>query len=458
MSTLLQTVLQTVSRYGMLCQGDSVLCCVSGGADSAAMLHLLAEVQDQLGISVNAIHVNHGLRGEESDRDEAAVRKLCEELGVALEVSYLQLSHKRSIEETARELRYQAFFEAAVKFSCNRIATAHTENDNAETVLLHLTRGSGLHGLTGIPAVRGNIIRPLLGASREAVLQYLFENGISYCEDSSNACVEFSRNRIRHRVVSELSEINPAAVKAIANTASLLSQDEDFIRNEVARSLSFASENDCAWRYPCERLTKLHPAISSRVMLELSRNAVGDGAFCLESARIADITALLHSRSPSAEVHLSNGLVVRRVYDELEFTKRFEVQTEEFQLHEGERCRIGRFVVHWMSENDSKVHKNFMLYELDSAIIADCITVRSRKTGDRIKRIGRPCKTLKRLMIDEKIGKHLREELPVLVSGENLILVHGVGIDERFVSKSNQDKIKIEIGLCCDETERSTDQ
>ena len=194
MSEVRNAVLKAVSENQMLAQGDRVLCCVSGGADSVAMLHILSRLADTLGISVCAVHVNHGLRGEESDTDEAFVCEFCETLGIELHVQRLSLTLEHSIEETARELRYQAFFDTADLLSCNRIATAHTENDNAETVLLHLARGSGLHGLTGIPAVRGRIIRPLILTSRAEVLEYLRENSLSYREDSSNASVEFSRN------------------------------------------------------------------------------------------------------------------------------------------------------------------------------------------------------------------------------------------------------------------------
>ena len=399
MSRLNKSVLQTISKHQMLSPGDRVLCCVSGGADSVAMLHVLLELAEALEVSLFAIHVNHGLRGEESERDEAFVRMLCETLGVTLAVRRLQLSKEHSIEETARKMRYQAFYEVAEAFSCNRIATAHTEDDNAETVLLHLARGSGLHGLTGIPAVRKEIIRPLLDSSRSSVLSYLQENKIDYCEDSSNTSVAFARNRIRHRVLPELLKINTAAISSIAKTAMLLKRDEDYLLEEAQRWMSYAVELHDTWRYPCSVLLQQHDAIRSRVILQLMRNALNHPSYSVESAKFQKVIGLLSSDSPSAELQFTSGLLVRRVYDHLEFSKEIVFPTEACFLHEGESCRFGRFIVKWHRENETKIHKNFMLYELDSAIIGDCIQVRSRRTGDQLKLQDRHTKSVKRWMI-----------------------------------------------------------
>ena len=172
-------------RLGLFSEGDRVICAVSGGADSMAMLWCLHCLQSELSVSVQAAHFNHRLRGAESDRDERFVREFCASRGIALTVGAApEGSYGASgVEETARRLRY-AFFET---LDCDKLATAHNANDNAETVLLNLMRGAGLRGLCGIPPVRGRIVRPLLFASRTEILEFLRAEGVAFVEDSTNA-------------------------------------------------------------------------------------------------------------------------------------------------------------------------------------------------------------------------------------------------------------------------------
>ena len=193
--------LALAGQYAMLPAGCRVLCACSGGADSTALLHLLCSMPR---VTVVCAHFNHRLRGAESDRDEAFVRSMCERLGVDCvcggeDVAAAAAARGAGIEETARALRYAFLEETAVKCGCDRIATAHHAEDNAETVLMNLVRGSGLRGLCGIPPVRDGVIRPLLNATRKEILEYLAENGLSYVDDSTNELDDCARNRIRHR-------------------------------------------------------------------------------------------------------------------------------------------------------------------------------------------------------------------------------------------------------------------
>ena len=187
---------------GLFSAGDRVVCALSGGADSMAMLWCLHSLQAGLGITVSAAHFNHRLRGAEADRDEAFVRAFCAGRGIALTVGSADVAqyakdHGQSLEEAARECRY-AFLRA---LPCDKLATAHTADDNAETVLLHLLRGSGLRGLCGIPPRRGSIVRPLLSVTREQVTAFLRAENIAWVEDSTNAEEFCTRNRLRRRVL-----------------------------------------------------------------------------------------------------------------------------------------------------------------------------------------------------------------------------------------------------------------
>ena len=207
---MLDTVKRTISDYMMLETGENVLVALSGGADSAALLLSLRE----LGYPVRAFHLNHCLRGAESDRDEAFCRRLCEKLGVELTVERVDIAAAAgdsAVEETARRIRYARLEHAAHGV---KIAVAHNADDNLETMLFHLVRGTGAKGLTGIPPVRGRIIRPLIEVERREIEAFLRERGQDFVTDSTNADTAYTRNRLRQEVVPVLRELNPQAVQA----------------------------------------------------------------------------------------------------------------------------------------------------------------------------------------------------------------------------------------------------
>ena len=218
--TMLETVKQTIEDYHMLSPGEPVLAALSGGADSVALLRALLA----LGYSVRAFHLNHCLRGAESDRDETFCRALCERLGVPLTVERIDVRAQTAgegIEAAARRIRYERLVAAA---QGAKIATAHTADDNLETMLFHLARGTGPKGLAGIPPVRGDIIRPLIGAERAQVEAYLAELGQDFVTDSTNLSGDYTRNRIRHEVVPVLRQLNPSVCGAAARLGGLLRQ------------------------------------------------------------------------------------------------------------------------------------------------------------------------------------------------------------------------------------------
>ena len=207
---MLETVKRTIADHAMLAPGETVLLALSGGADSVALLCALRA----LGYPVRAFHLNHCLRGAESDRDEAFCRALCERLGVPLTVERIDVRAQTAgegIEAAARRIRYERLAAAA---QGAKIATAHTADDNLETMLFHLARGTGPKGLAGIPPVRDGVIRPLIGVERAQVEAYLAELGQDYVTDSTNLADSYTRNRIRHGVVPALRQINPEAGRA----------------------------------------------------------------------------------------------------------------------------------------------------------------------------------------------------------------------------------------------------
>ena len=205
-------------------QGDRVICAISGGADSVALLWCLYLLREQLDLKLSAAHLNHGLRGEESDRDEDFVRQLCAGYQIPLTVGRTQVQAQgRGLEDAARRARY-TFLESLDPAA--KIATAHTADDNAETVLLHLIRGAGLRGLGGIAPARGRVIRPMLGVTRQEVEAFLEHWNLPHVEDSSNGQPDFLRNRVRSRIMPLLRQENPRFARRSSETALPLRRDE----------------------------------------------------------------------------------------------------------------------------------------------------------------------------------------------------------------------------------------
>lgn len=229
-----------IIKEQMIEKEDRILLGVSGGADSVCLLCLLQELSKRMGFSLGVLHIEHGIRGEESLRDADFVRRLCREKGLPFEqrsydVPKLAKEEGLSEEEAGRKVRYAAFSEKMEKEGYQKTAVAHNLNDNAETMLFHLARGSALAGLSGIPAVRGRIIRPLLCLERREIEAYLAAIGQDYCQDRTNQELIYSRNRIRHQILPELEEINPKAVEHMGKTAAFIGEADLYLTREAKK-------------------------------------------------------------------------------------------------------------------------------------------------------------------------------------------------------------------------------
>ena len=436
----MKQLLQFTAKHDMLPEGAYILCAVSGGADSMCMLAMLDELTRKGTIRIAAAHFDHGLRGAESDRDAEFVRNYCASHDIAYyfgagNVRDYAEKKKISIETAARELRYDFLQKTAEKVVADRIATAHTADDNAETVLLNLIRGSGLKGLCGIPPVRGNIIRPILWMNRKQVMDYLKEHGIPHIEDSSNSELIYTRNKLRHSVIPLLEQFNPRFLEAIFETSELIEEDETYLSSLADKVLWNAKREVYGLRISAGDLKKLPKPVAARVVMGASEEL---GAAITRSL-VDGVMELAFSDSPSAKRNFAGGLTVLREYGDIIFTRLpLEIKTfapVKLSLNETvEVPELGLTFTYVSGVPEEKINNSFNTFLFKKDSICGKIAVRPRKTGDRISFGGtRGTKTLKKLFIDEKIPLRLRESIPVFSDEKGVIAVPGFGMDIRCI-------------------------
>lgn len=397
-----------LKEQALLSPGDSVIAAVSGGADSVAMLFALYLLRDELGITLEAAHFNHHLRGAESDRDEAFVTDFCGHYDIPLHLGSGRIvPGKKGLEAAARDARY-----AFLRRLPGKVATAHTADDNAETVLMRLIRGTGLKGLGAIAPVSGNVIRPMLTVTRDDVEAFLEEYALPHVEDSSNGTDDFLRNRIRHGILPLMRTENPRIGENLSAMALLLRQDEACLQAMIPEE-----------QVPdVSRLKAMEPALRRRA---LERFLKAQGVREPEQIHILQAEQLLYHWSPSAAMQFPGGVTIGRQYDRL---VRLECAPElpETRLSvPGETCIGGkRFVSEYATDLEERP---------DSVLVCPVgvLTVRSRRSGDTMRLPG-GTRSLKKMYIDRKIPASQRAAVPVLADDRGVLAVFGIGTDIRF--------------------------
>ncbi len=452
---LLQKAKETIKKFHMLKKSDSVVVGVSGGADSVALLHVLFTLQKEYDLTLQAVHVHHGLRGAEADRDLAFVEQLCQMWQIPCASYYFNVAAeavRRGVgeEEAGRQLRYAAFYEEACG---GKIAVAHNRNDQAETVLMRLCRGAGMTGLAGIAPVRGTIIRPLLFCSRKEIEAYCQKEGLDFCDDRTNKMEIYTRNKIRLGLLPWMErEINKGVVEHIARTAQLLAEEEDFLEKAAKKALEdcMVSHREGQVVLQKEALKKLHPALRRRTLrrgFRLLERDIRDLSF----THMMQLEELL-DKETGKQISLALGLGAEIQYDNLRLFLNNMNKTGGYCYEISPKKTIfiketGKFVR--ISFNAEKNRENpfpvcTKVFDYDKIDKALCC--RTRQPGDRLSIGGGHEKKLKDFMIDEKIPREDRERIPLIACGAEILWVVGYRTAEKFsVDETTKNILSIQI-------------
>lgn len=468
-----EKVRQYIFEQDLIRSHQRILVGVSGGADSLCLLCVLCRLKEELSLELVVVHVHHMLRGAAADRDSDFVRRLAEKKGLPFylvkeDVKALAAREHLSEEEAGRNIRYKAFAEIAAQQQCHRIAVAHHQNDQAETVLFHLFRGSDIQGMTGMRSRNGQIIRPLLCLNRRQIEDYLEREGISWCQDATNEDVAYTRNRIRHDILPLAEQyINDQAVSHVARTAESLAQAKEYIDCMVCQVENQCIKDNQIYIHP---LMEQHPYVQKQIVYRQLGRVAGKKKD-LEAIHTKQIMELLH-RENGKKVILPYGVTVVKEYDRLSFLKREDGQKvyQEKNIPEGlwiknekgeyeqqsldivnieltpDMAEMEIFYqqpeggikvrFYWLKDRkdidailkSNAVHpKKCCTKYLDCGKMKNAFSLRFPLTGDfmEINREGQT-KRFNRLCIDQKVPARLRNKLLVLANGAHILWICGM--------------------------------
>lgn len=445
-------VKKIIERYNMFSPGDRVLVGVSGGPDSVCLLHILNRCRKEMALSLHIVHINHGIRKRESKREEKFVSHLASRMSLPITVKSLDVpSYARkkrlTIEEAARDMRYSAFEQLAGKLNAKKIALGHTASDQVETVLMHLLRGSGPQGLSGIPPVRklGStaIVRPLIEVNREEILNYLKKNNLTFCLDSSNRKTEYFRNKVRLKLLPLLRKnYNENIDGALLRLSEILKEENAYWERVVERVLgkvvSWEAEKILI---DFKKFLRYNVIVQRRVLYRLFGGIVS-------LSQIEAIRNLAQKSSQGKRIYLGKRFSVRKEGNFLIFSSSPERRFKKFNYPlrvpgkneiEGLNLTLNTRIVDFYPVSEKET--NTAYFDIDK-INFKKLLLRNRREGDRFRPFGlRGTKKLSDFFIDRKIPRRLRDRVPLLVEGKDILWV--VGIRRADKARITEDTKKI---------------
>ncbi|MCS1352392.1 tRNA lysidine(34) synthetase TilS [Mechercharimyces sp. CAU 1602] len=441
-------VAQQIEVHDWIDEGELILVAVSGGADSMALLHILHTLSPRFSCRLLAVHIDHQLRGSESDEDANYVLEQCKRWGIdchteKISVRDVLATEKGNLQDTARQLRYEAFVKIAKQTGATKLAVAHHADDQVETIIMRLLRGTGVAGLQGIPVTRSlppvTVIRPLLGVERSHIEQYCEQEGIMPRQDSSNQSLKYTRNRIRQQVVPLLQQMEPRVKEHLISLAEMVSKEEEAWRLYVEQAKKDVVVTEEAGRVvlACEQLLLLPLALQRRLIKLILK--------CLSSSTeqeetftaITQTLYLAQHAEPSVSVDLAGGVVARRQYQLLVIEMKKQAPQRE-SVESVVRIPIpgtiklptfaGELTVIITEKKIESLQNTSSYYAVfDRAYLREPVVVRSRRTGDRMRPWGvNGTKKVKDMLIDAKIPVTIRDRVPIVCHGETIIWIPGV--------------------------------
>ncbi len=463
-----------IQKYHMLTCGDKVIAGVSGGADSVCLFLMLLELREKIGFDLIAVHVHHGLRGEAADQDQRFVEALCEQHRIPLEIFRVNLEsiakkRKQSLEEAGRMVRREAFDSVCQKYGGNKIALAHHQNDNAETLLWNLSRGTGLDGLGGIRPVNGKFIRPLLCMNRKEIEEYLAKRKQSYCIDETNAGTDYTRNKLRHLVLPILEEqVNLAAVRHMNETMEQIWELQEYMQEQVEAAYQECvqehSEKAC-WIQIQQNSFETFPELIKKMVIRKGMEQVGGKKRDLSHKHV-DVMMELMNKQVGRTLDLPYEMHAKRNYEGIRLEKRRTYSSgEEKKAEIMQECMSelnipGEII---LADRNLKVRckimekpKNLSIKDIpqkiytkwfDYDIIKSSLYIRTRQAGDNIviDEKGHQ-KKLKSWFVDEKIPKEVRDSQLLLAENNDILWVLGHRMSKAYqVKQSTKWILQIEV-------------
>jgi tRNA(Ile)-lysidine synthase len=460
---IVDKIKETIKKHRMLSPGDRVLVAVSGGPDSVCLLRVLQTLAKKLDLTLQVAHLDHMFRGKESADEAQFVADLAKKLGIPATLAQIDVpafcrERGLSAQEGAREVRYGFLRRVADETGSSRIAVGHTAEDQAETFMMRLLRGAGTSGLSAIPPVRDNIIRPLIDVTRKEVLEYLKKSEINYVTDPSNTKPVYTRNRVRLELMPVLKRFNPRIVETLAAEANLLRDEDVAIERHcaaLAESILVREENDLLIKRT--EFNILPPAFKRRLLKKAS-DLAGVRSSGLSRDQIDEAVSFMAAARTGRTMDLPSGLTIGREYDSFYMRPASGANTFCLQLsipglttipELGLAIETGvrdRAQGNEKGPEDTPGSDNFVwqaLFDYDK--MGSLLTLRSRQKGDRFypAGMGGKSKKIQDYFVDQKVPRRKRDTIPLLCSGQDILWVVGLRTDERFLPGPNTKRVLV---------------
>lgn len=435
-------VLTTIQKHKMLDGGERVLIALSGGPDSVCLTLALHKLSKMFHLTLDAIYIDHGLRPDETPAEAQFCKDFCQGLGIgyhykAIDVKTLVLNEKMNKHEAARLLRYHALDETALFLKSQRIALGHNQNDVVETFFINMMRGSGTRGLGGIPAVRGIVIRPLIESTREEIEAFLKAEDARYVVDSSNLKTDYTRNKIRAKLFPVIKDIFPEFIKTVSKTAEILTEEDRHLEIIVTKTLM-----RLIYKKTDSRIILFMTPLESMdivILRRTIRRAIAETWTLrgLSFVHIEEIIGLIKKGKPGDRVCLPGGIQAIRDYATFVITTEEPVIISEYALEPDSEVIIKEtgdvITAKLLDGKPAKMSDDKSAIVLDADKVQFPLIIRHRREGDFFHPLGLGGKKkIQDYFVDEKVSKELRDSVPIVASGGEIVWVAGMRMDDRF--------------------------